>query len=448
MTLRWTRRILLAAAVVVALPACGGDSAAAPVDPGWIAERTAIGRLLVTPGSARPLRPARTVNYCSDFSEDTPEREKAVQRFSRATEGLVVNRIDVGSGTNEQHGRFLELYAQGRDRRCDVFDADVIWMAELAKTHRIRNMTPYLRSRAQGFLRDRDHPPFIANTLRTACYDGEYWGVPHDSNAGFVFSRREANRKEVPWHEQTWQDIYKSAPHGPAPGFLYQAGGGEPLTVNFLEIAYANGGRVLSSDGTTSLLDSDHNRKALQFMVSGIGSAAPPEVLRMDEEATTREFSQGRGMYMRNWPSEHYVLTHPGTGRDKVDVDVSPLPVYDGGGIGGVLGGANLVIAANATEPEAALALIHFLTKADEQTIGLRDYRTPAVVNDAYDRVIKGGGEAVEFTRQLRRALAQGLPRPVTPVWDEISEKIAKHVHRALSGKTERIERSRTPTPT
>lgn len=57
---------------------------------------------------------------------------------------------------------------------------------------------------------------FIPSTLKTANFDGKYWGVPQFTNAGFLYYRSD-QVTEVP---KTWQAVYADAKS--KDGIVYQ----------------------------------------------------------------------------------------------------------------------------------------------------------------------------------------------------------------------------------
>ena len=100
-------------------------------------------------------------------------------------------------------------------------------------------------------------------------------------------------------------------------GIVYQGAPYEGLTCDFLELAYAAGGEVLSEDGKTSVIDSPENVAALQFMVDGVknGIAANGVTTYMEEESR-RYFESGKATFMRNWPYA-YALGERGARRSR-----------------------------------------------------------------------------------------------------------------------------------
>lgn len=400
--------ILCAGLAMIALPGClgqdGDDRARHVPAPPADAKRVDVGWLRTARGH---------VDYCTDAS--SPARTEAVDRFNREFKGrgLEAEIQRLPRGSREQREKFLH-----RSLSCDVYDSDVVWMAEWAARGRVYNMRPYIEQV------ERRGRTFIPSTLKTAEFASSYWGVPHTTNAGFLYYRKDVvSRPE----RATWQAVYRSAKANG--GIFYQGAPPEPLTVNFLEIAFAAGGRVLSRDGSRSVIDSQENLDALRFMVDGIGNgAAPADVLNQDEDATEASFRNG-ATFMRNWPDKFNKLA--GT---PIKYAVAPLPIFDGAGVAGVLGGADLVIDAGARNPRGALALIDFLIRPQQQKDGLIRHSEPAVLAQTYsDPDVKDRRGPVPFADELFRAIRQGRPRPLSPVYYKISDAISKHVHDALS---------------
>ena len=56
----------------------------------------------------------------------------------------------------------------------------MIWTAEFAQQKWLYDMTPYVESRQDEF---------IPSTLATITYQDKQWGVPHKTNAGFLYYR-------------------------------------------------------------------------------------------------------------------------------------------------------------------------------------------------------------------------------------------------------------------
>ena len=221
--------------------------------------------------------------------------------------------IEFPESADEQRNQFVQRQ-EAKAADCDVFYSDVIWTAEFAQQKWLYDMTPYVESRQDEF---------IPSTLATITYQDKQWGVPHKTNAGFLYYRTD----QVDKAPKTWQEVYDVAAKND--GIAYQGASYEGLTVNFLELAFAAGGKVLSDDGTKAEIDSPENVKALKFMVDGIKSgAAPKAVTTYMEEPARRTFESGKATFMRNWPY-CYALAQKAP-KTKGKFAVVPFPAFEG----------------------------------------------------------------------------------------------------------------------
>src|SRR6201999_815412 len=154
----------------------------------------------------------------------------------------------------------------------------------------------------------------------------------------------------------TWQEVYsKAKAQG---GIVYQGAPYEGLTCDFLELAFAAGGSVLSDGGDKSTINSPQNIKALQLMVSGIkDGAAPKAVTTYMEPETDQAWDTGKYAFMRNWT---YAYAADNTGKMKGQYKVAPLPTFQGAGKAGILGGHNSVISVYTKNPGLSLKFADF----------------------------------------------------------------------------------------
>jgi multiple sugar transport system substrate-binding protein len=258
----------------------------------------------------------------------------------------------------------------------------------------------------------------------TTEFEGKNWAVPFNSNAGFIYYRTD-QVKQAP---DNWEDLYKEA--GENDGVVYQGFRYEGLTVNFLELVYSAGGSVLSEDGKEATADSQEVKDSLQFMADGIKNGdAPKAVTTYKEEESRRAFESGNATFMRNWPYA-YALGKDSKIADKFDI--ATFPGFAGNEGAGVLGGYNLAISAYSKNPEGSLAFAEFATDPEQQKLMATEASLPPTVTETYDDpAVK---KAMPFAEELRSAIDQAQPRPVSPVYPQISEAIFNNVYAALQG--------------
>lgn len=407
--------LVLAAAMLAA--GCGDDNGGdggGGGGGGTQEEGTTEGAKVIDPASMENA--SGTVKYCTG-QDTTGERKDSIERFEEANPNIKIELVEFPASADEQRNQFIQRQ-EARSDDCDVFGADVVWTAEFAQQKWLYDLTPYVESRKDEF---------IPSTLETVHYDGKYWGVPKDTNAGFLYYRTD----QVDSLPETWQAVYEDAKA--KDGIVYQGASYEGLTVNFLEMAYAAGGSVLNEDGTEPTINSPENLRALEFMVNGIKEgAAPRSVVTMMEEESQRAFVAGRATYLRNWPYV-YAIGQAENSKIRNKFEVAPYPPFEGGKTAGILGGLNLVISAYASNPGGALKFIDFATNEESMNRAASQFALPPALASSYeDPEVQ---EALPFASELKQAVEQAAPRPVTPVYSQVSQAIYENVNAALAGQ-------------
>lgn len=397
-------RALLAicvALLTIGLAACGGDSGK---------KQTAGAEKVTTGAGGKPTGP---INLC--IGKDTSGLHgKLMKMFNQANPGAKAKLVELPESADEQRTQMVQRL-RAKSSECDLLGLDVIWTAEFA---------------AQGWLKDvsdivaKRKGEFIASTLETGKYEDKYFALPYNSNAGLLFYRTD-KIKQVP---ATWQEVYAEAKD--KGGIVYQGARYEGLTVNFLELLFAAGGKVLSDDGKSSEIANGPAAEVLKFMADGIkNGSAPKAVTTYKEEEAKRAFDRGTPAFMRQWP---YAYAPGQMEKVKGKFDAVPFPKYGDGEPASILGGYNLGISAYTKREAAAIALVNFLTSQKAQ-VESGKFATPPVTTSAYDDpAVKKG---IPGSDKVRDAIAQGKARPVSPVYPQISEAIYKNVHDALTGK-------------
>jgi multiple sugar transport system substrate-binding protein len=339
-----------------------------------------------------------------------------VDNFNKANPNAKVKLLELPEDAVEQ--RRLQIQRlRAKSSECDVLGMDVIWTAEYAAQGWLKDVSDYISQNGDNF---------IKSTVDTTEFEGKNWGVPFNSNAGFIYYRTD----QVDKAPSTWEDLYAQAKQNN--GVVYQGFRYEGLTVNFLELLYSAGGSVVSEDGKKSTANSQEVKDVLTFMADGIKDGAAPKAnTTYKEEESRRAFESGNATFMRNWPYA-YALGKDSKIADKFDI--ANFPGFKGNDGAGVLGGYNLGISAYSKNPEGSLAFIEFATKPDQQKIMATEASLPPTVSATYDDpAVK---KAMPFAAELKTAIEQAQPRPVSPVYPQISEAIFNNVYDALQGNS------------
>ena len=402
-------------ACCVVLVACGGSGGGSTSGGG---EKKISGAKVIDVKSMNGP-PKGTVKYCQG-QDTTGIGKQLVADFTKkyASQGYKATLTQFPADAGQQRAQFIQRQ-QAKSDDCDVFSEDVTQTAEFASQKWLYDLTPYI---------NQAKSKYIQAPLETVHYGGKYWGVPQTSDAAFLFYRTDKGGGSAP---ATWQQVYQEAKK--TGGIVYQGAPYEGLTCNYLELAFAAGGTVLSEDGKKSTINSPENVKALKLMVDGIKSgAAPKSVTTYMEPETEQGWASGRYEFLRDWTGA-YALGNAKGSKVKGKFKVAALPSFEGGGKAGILGGHNSVISVFTKNPGLALKFADFYASQAFQKITLLKYSQASIIPDTYsDADVK---KAIPYAAELKQAISQAKARPVSPVYPQISQAIYKNVNDALAGR-------------
>jgi multiple sugar transport system substrate-binding protein len=224
--------------------------------------------------------------------------------------------------------------------------------------------------------------------------------------------------------------------HGVPFGFVWQGARYEGLVTVFVEHLGAFGGAILDDDGRV-VVDAEPAVRALTFMRDAIhrDAVVPEAVLTWQEEQTRFAFQTGQAAFMRNWPYAFALMDDAGSaiqGR----FAVAPMPGEAGGAPTAALGGSPLAVNAFSAQPDDASRLIAFLREPAQmieraQVAGQFPPR-PALYDDpALARALRIP------VAEARRIIEAAVPRPVSPVYSQLSSILQVSLHRALTRQQE-----------
>ncbi|MDD7835179.1 ABC transporter substrate-binding protein [Paenarthrobacter sp. AB444] len=401
-----TKRTALAATAIAAallLSACGGGAAPQGAEQAAAAD----------PSSGANASGA--VNVCG-VKDASGIYKGTAEAFTKANGKVTAKYTEIGATTDEARTQIVQRL-EGKSTECDIFISDVIWTSEFASQGWLLDQTKLVEAN-----KDR----LIPSTVETTKYQDKYWASPFFTNAGLIYYQKDKVAKP-----ETWQQLYAEAAKAPGNGFVYQGKQYEGLTVNFLEMLYSAGGEVLDDQGNVKI-DSQETRDVLNFMTDGLkNGSADRAVLTYNEDPARLAYESGSFGYQRNWPHVYRLLNATPLASSFA---VAPLPAWEGGKASGVLGGWNLAISANSTNQAGAVAFIDFATTPDWQKHVAMDYSQAPVNEAAYsDAAVL---QKMPFATELLASVKGAKPRPISPVYPQISQAIYKNVYAVLSGTT------------
>ena len=386
--------------------------------------RVALFSLLVTTAAcASPGAPDRLTIATSALGREGTLVRQQVARFAALHPEMP---IEVRSAPDEADTRH-QLYVHWLNAYAaepDVLQLDVVWTAEFAAAGWV---LPLDRFRP-------DTGAFFPASVAANTWHGGLFALPWFIDVGMLYWRTDLAAR-APADFATLSS--EAGQPGPPSGFVWQGARYEGLVTVFLEHLGGFGGSILDNRGRV-VVDSEPAVRALTYMRDGIhrNGSVPGDVLSFQEEHTRFAFQNGRARFMRNWPYAVPLLNDPSQSAVVGRFAVAPMPAAPGGTSTAALGGSQLAINAHSRQPAQAWALISYLLEPAQmieraRVVGQYPSR-PSLYDDPDLQA------ALPIPAADARAIVdRSVPRPVTPVYSELSGILQVQLHRAL---TEQVE--------
>ncbi len=433
--------------------------------------RGALVLLLALTGCGGPAASARPVTLeisGSAVGDEAAVLRRQLARFDSLHPGVHAEVRSTPDAADTRH----QLYVQWLNAHADapdVLQLDVVWTPEFAAAGWILPL-------------DRYEPPadsFFTAAIHASSWDGRVYALPWFVDVGMLYWRTDLMPAPPATYAELAADARSAQARGVPDGFVFQGARYEGLITTYLEVLTGFGGRILDDAGRVAV-DSPEAVRALAWLRSAVAprGISPRAVLAWHEEESRFDFQNGRAAFMRNWPYAYPLLQDTGSavrGR----FSVAPMPAAPGGRSAASLGGSELAVNRWSKHPDLAYALVAFLTAPAQQTERARvvgQYPTrPALYGDAAAAGAAAAGAAAGAAAagaaaagtaaagtaaagasadaaavaspiagalpippgQALAIIRTAVPRPVTPVYTELSGILQVALHRALTGQAE-----------
>ena len=319
----------------------------------------------------------------------------------------------------------------------DGIMVDVVWPGVI-KDHLVD-----LKKYSKG-AEAKHFPAIVANNT----VDGKLLGMPFFTDAGLLFYRKDLLDKYGVKAPNTWdelaaaakkiQDGERAAGAADFQGFVFQAKAYEGLTCDALEWVFSfGGGTIVDKDGNVTI-NNPQAAKALDTAASWIGTIAPGGVLNYGEEEARGVWQNGKAAFMRNWPYA-WSLGQAADSPIKGKIGVAALPAGTGPGAkkAATLGGWQLAVSKYSKNPDAAAALVMYMTSPEVQKQrAVGGSYNPTIMEVYKDKDLLG---ASPFMGDLLDVFTNAVARPATPTglkYPEVSQAFWDATHDVLSKKT------------
>lgn len=345
---------------------------------------------------------------------------RQVARFEQANPGIDVRIQQTPDDATQRHQLFVQ-WLNAHHGSPDVLQLDLVWTAEFAAAGWILGLDRF----------GPDLADFFPSTLVANRWSGELFAVPWFVDVGMLYWRKDL----IDSAPTTFEQLHAEAKRRKLPyGFVWQGARYEGLITVFAEFLGGVGGEILRPDGEVAV-DSPAGIRAATLMREQIESGvAPAVVLAWHEEETRFAFQNGRALFLRNWPYAYALLQNASESAVAGRVAIAPMPASASGRPTASLGGAQLAINAFTRHPRRAWALIAFLTAPDQmleraELLGQYPARRALFSDPRLDQALDLSAA------NIRTIIEAATPRPVTPIYTQLSEVLQIHLHRALTGQ-------------
>jgi ABC-type glycerol-3-phosphate transport system substrate-binding protein len=348
-------------------------------------------------------------------------------RFANAHPSIEVALRATPDAADQRH----QLYVQWLNARAsdpDVLQLDVVWTPEFAAAGWIAGL-------------DRFRPPvesYFSAAVAAHRWNDRLFALPWFIDVGMLYWRTDL----VPRPPLDLGDLLQlakraRAEHGVPFGLVWQGARYEGLVTVFLEYLGAFGGAILDEQGRV-VVDSEAARNALTYMRDAIyvDDVVPPAVLTWQEEQTRFSFQSGQAAFMRNWPYAYALLQDESQSGVAGRFAVTSMPAGPGGTATAALGGSALAINAYSDQPDAAYQLVDFLLQPEQMIERARIAGQYPPRPALYETRALADALTIPPADALK-VIARAAPRPVTPVYNQLSEMLQISLHRALTRQQE-----------
>lgn len=383
--------------------------------------------LLVLACHAAPAGGPVTVIFpSSTLGAEGEVLRRQVARFMKERPDIRVEQRSTPDAADQRH----QLYVQWLNAHAgepDILQLDAIWTPEFAAAEWILPL-------------DRFRPPvdsFFPATIAANSWRGHLYALPWFVDVGMLYWRTDLMDSPPATFDELERDAERArAEKRVRYGLVLQGARYEGLVAVFSEYLGAHGGRILEGGKVT--VASPAGVAALTAMRREIYEQGiiPPVALTWHEEEARFAFQNGEAAFMRNWPYPYALMNDSSASRVAGKYAVAPMPGAEGGHPTAALGGAQLAINANSPHPDAAWALVEYLTRPEQMLERARVVGQFPTRRALYDDPRLRDALQVPAA-EARAVIERAVPRPVTPVYTQLSELLQVQLHRALTRQVE-----------
>jgi len=390
---------------------------------------TAVVGLVAASGVAAPGRQAAkaagpvTITFWNgpDVTGTVP---KLISSFNKMENGKIKVVPQTQAADTGQYFKNLQRALQAGSTTPDIFAGDVIWPAQLAAANLILPVDKYFSKSEQS--------KYLPGTIQDVYYKNTIYGAPWFTDFGLTYYRKDLLQQYHMAVPTTWEQMQAEAKQLVAKkavkeGFVFQGNQYEGLVCNALEYINSAGGSIYGPKAASTQTQAAKGLATMRSMITS--GASPSAVTTYQEDGTNGDFVNGLAAFARNWP---YMWANVQTSKKVIGkVGVTNM-LHEPGQTGyGTIGGWWLGINKKSKNPDAAAAFMKYLIgPAAQKTYAIYGGHAVALKETNSDPAVQ---KALPWLGPVSAHLAV-LPRPTSPVYNDISLEMQKDFHGVLDG--------------
>lgn len=383
-----------------------------------------VGLVLVgTVGWSRVHHPEQvTILMPAPFADATAEQ---VKQFNADHHGRIHLHVTRGPRDTES---ISDLAISSLLLGAPPFDAllvDVTWLPKYVAAGWLQPLDPWFDG--------DDIATLVAGARLGNSVDGTLYRWPFGADVGLLYWRTDLMPEPPRTPDELMELARRLTDAGKvSEGFVWQGRQYEGLSCDFVEFLSAFGGTWLDPATGTPQLSSDAAHRTARWMQELIGTGASPlAVSNYAEPETLQAFKSGDAALMRNWPyawSELQSDSSAVQGR----VGVTTMVAEPGGSSAATLGSWGFSLLRGSVHQQATAEAIRALTSRDaqRQRFEQQGYTPTAAALFDDPELLK----VSPVLPRLEQALSVAQPRPITPLYAQMSDLLQRQLSAVLTG--------------
>lgn len=368
-----------------------------------------------------------TIVYARNV-DSTGAIDLVIEAFEKKFPNINVKYREMPADSGQTHDQYVTAFS-AQSSEIDVFNADVIWPAEFGQADYALELDRFIEK--DGI----DMDAYFPGTVASGTYNGKQWAMPNYTDAGVFFYRSDI----VEQPPKTWDELIEMAgkyqgEKGTEFGYIMQAAQYEGLITNAIEYITSYGGKVIDEDNNV-IVDSPETVKGIKKMQKIVNSNfVPSNILNFKEVETETAYIEGKSVFARNWPYMQASAADEERSKIVGNSKITTLPAGDEGSASS-LGGWMAMINRYSEHPEAAWEFVKFLTGPEGQKITAVNGGRAPTLKALYDDAEIKEASPLFANPEFKKVLENAVSRPVTPIYQELSDIMQIELSKALTGE-------------